>query len=332
MEKQEELQTGAKRARNGFEYQDIVATMILLEAWQDPTSGWGPVEKIECETHDDIVVVKPNGDKLFVQTKGGHHNDTWSPGALCEQPHGEGSSIIEKAPTPPNKKQAQYMIIAEQWVKKDLDKLLKKVEERTEEELNQIVQAIERAKGKKPWSGDIETWVRKTKWQVISKNEAYTRALISALGLLETMQSHTNLTRGEDLVEKLIRIVTKSSSVGGSLNINEVKRLIAEWEGNKKKLANISRKRNEALRYGLHTIFDDPTETVYPEDWYRRAQNSGIEDPILDDTEGGAVRKEDLEDIGWVIESYNLCTLTDEGQRVWLQEHKRQTDFINSKR
>ena len=92
------LEQGGPIARTGFDYQDHVAVGFLLEMLGNPE-----LEKVHCETQDDIVLVWcGSGEKLrtaeYVQVKSDLPDQLWSTSKLCQRHKGKvGSSIFEKS-------------------------------------------------------------------------------------------------------------------------------------------------------------------------------------------------------------------------------------------
>ncbi len=75
------LEEGGPNARAGLSYQDAVAVGILLEMLADPT-----IQKVHCETHDDIVVKRSVGGlelAEYIQVKSNEPDSLWSVATLC---------------------------------------------------------------------------------------------------------------------------------------------------------------------------------------------------------------------------------------------------------
>lgn len=89
---------GGPISRSGFTYQDFIAIQLLLEMIVDET-----MIRIECETADDIVIVRQNGDAAnrsaeFVQVKTTTEDSLWSCARLCGSTNAPlGESIYEKS-------------------------------------------------------------------------------------------------------------------------------------------------------------------------------------------------------------------------------------------
>lgn len=86
---------GGPIARTGFNYQDEIAVGFLLEMLEDPS-----VEKVHCETHDDIVVIRGLGSAEmvaeYVQVKGSEEDKFVSVADLCLRTKATaGTSIFE---------------------------------------------------------------------------------------------------------------------------------------------------------------------------------------------------------------------------------------------
>lgn len=89
---------GGPDARNGFVYQDMIAVGCLIQMLRDRL-----VLNVQCETHDDIVVVREDPDTAFqtaeyVQVKSTRSDTLWSTAMLCERVNGgSGPSIVERS-------------------------------------------------------------------------------------------------------------------------------------------------------------------------------------------------------------------------------------------
>lgn len=87
---------GGPVARTGFNYQDEIAVSLLLDMLECPD-----IEKIHCETHDDILVVRTDQvaeERIaeFVQVKAGEPDHLWSVPAICQRKKSKpGTSIFE---------------------------------------------------------------------------------------------------------------------------------------------------------------------------------------------------------------------------------------------
>jgi hypothetical protein len=89
------VEEGGPIARTGFNYQDEIAVGFLLEMLEDPS-----VEKVHCETHDDIVVLRrsESTDTIaeYIQVKGSEEDKFMSVADLCVRTKTKvGSSIYE---------------------------------------------------------------------------------------------------------------------------------------------------------------------------------------------------------------------------------------------
>ncbi len=92
---------GGIHARQGFAYQDEVATRFYIEMLTNEN-----LVEVWCETHDDILLVwKSDAPQVveFVQVKAEHPNQLWTVAKLCERqksvlkPDGSGTSLLEKS-------------------------------------------------------------------------------------------------------------------------------------------------------------------------------------------------------------------------------------------
>jgi hypothetical protein len=83
---------GGPTARTGFNYQDEITVSFFLEMLADDS-----IEKVHCETHDDLVVKRVSATVEFaeyVQVKGAEPDKLWSLADLCASP---GGSLFEKS-------------------------------------------------------------------------------------------------------------------------------------------------------------------------------------------------------------------------------------------
>ena len=89
------IEEGGSIARTGFNYQDEIAVGFLLEMLEDST-----VEKVHCETHDDIVVLRksefPEIVAEYIQVKGSEQDKFVSVADLCVRTKATvGTSLYE---------------------------------------------------------------------------------------------------------------------------------------------------------------------------------------------------------------------------------------------
>lgn len=88
---------GGPIARRGFTYQDYIAAQCVLAMIED-----GTVLKVQCETLDDIVVIRrvdgATNSAEFVQVKRSDLDQLWSAAQLCKRTDGAaGTSVFEKS-------------------------------------------------------------------------------------------------------------------------------------------------------------------------------------------------------------------------------------------
>lgn len=89
------IDLAAVAARQGFAYQDEVAAyyLLLMVVQAD-------LLEVRCEGEDDITLVWSVGDEHaveYMQVKSEDRPSPWSVDAICQQPAGEGSSILERS-------------------------------------------------------------------------------------------------------------------------------------------------------------------------------------------------------------------------------------------
>lgn len=116
---------GGPIARSGFTYQDYFAARLILSMVGDPA-----IEKIHCETMDDIVIVwKPQDGSPrvveFVQVKTTTKNSLWTCARLCGSANDEpGTSLFEKSLSKDRAKEdALFQIVTSQGVQSALKPL-----------------------------------------------------------------------------------------------------------------------------------------------------------------------------------------------------------------
>lgn len=90
------VEEGGPTARTGFNYQDEIAVSFLLDMLENPA-----IEKVHCETHDDILVVRTDvgsSERVaeFVQVKAGEPDKLWSVADFCQRKKSKrGTSMFE---------------------------------------------------------------------------------------------------------------------------------------------------------------------------------------------------------------------------------------------
>lgn len=116
---------GGPVARTGFSYQDEIAVSLLLDMLECPE-----IEKIHCETHDDILVVR--GDDVeaqriaeFVQVKAGEPDSLWSVASICRRKnHRPGTSMFETSLSrDQHKEEARFRMVTLRDVNSELKPL-----------------------------------------------------------------------------------------------------------------------------------------------------------------------------------------------------------------
>lgn len=89
------LETGGRRAREGFLFQDHVAAGFLIEMLE-----CSELDEVWCEAHDDITLLRTRDapEVEFVQVKSEIRDQLWSLSRVCARDGGRvGTSVYEKS-------------------------------------------------------------------------------------------------------------------------------------------------------------------------------------------------------------------------------------------
>lgn len=195
------FEEGGPVARTGFNYQDEIAVGFLLDMLEDPN-----IEKIHCETHDDIVLVSTREGATeriaeYVQVKAGEADQLWSVSSLCQRKKGKtGSSIFETSlARDMHKERAVFRIVTLRDVNNDLKLLTYKADapgrQPESEEYKALLVAIKsRCPGSKSDKGnDADYWVANCRWDVRHRNEAIARDNLLRLIEISNREGHVLL-------------------------------------------------------------------------------------------------------------------------------------------
>lgn len=176
------VEEGGPIARTGFSYQDEIAVSFLLDMLECPD-----IEKIHCETHDDILVVRANlgaPERIaeFVQVKAGEPDQLWSVATLCQRKKGKaGTSIFETSlARDRHKEETRFRIVTLRDVNSDLKLLTYDVDAPARnpdgDKCRTLLAAIEeRCPGSSSDKGNCaDYWIANCRWDV-RHNEATIR-------------------------------------------------------------------------------------------------------------------------------------------------------------
>lgn len=114
-------EAGGPIARSGFNYQDEVGVLFLLQMLEDPL-----LLRIHCETHDDLVLVWDVGENRtaeYVQVKGSEPGKLWSVADLCKKDSPGGSIYSKSLSKDCHKEQSQFRIVTLQGTNEELKPL-----------------------------------------------------------------------------------------------------------------------------------------------------------------------------------------------------------------
>jgi hypothetical protein len=172
---------GGPIARIGFNYQDEIAVGFLLDMLEDLS-----IQKIHCETHDDIILVSQSSSTQvvaeYVQVKGSDEDKYWSVADLCVKVKGKaGSSIYETSlERDKHSEQSRFRIVTLRPVNQDL-KILTYDREASNRKgpstkTTELISAIEqKCNGSKSAKGNgADFWVRNCLWEE-RQSEAHNR-------------------------------------------------------------------------------------------------------------------------------------------------------------
>lgn len=107
---------GGPTARAGLSYQDEIVVDIFLDMIEDAT-----IQKVHCETHDDILVKRVQGGEQFVeyvQVKSNEPDSLWSVATLCAK--GEDSVCAKSLTRDQHKETARFRIVTLRDVNSEL--------------------------------------------------------------------------------------------------------------------------------------------------------------------------------------------------------------------
>ncbi|MGQ0682743.1 dsDNA nuclease domain-containing protein [Bradyrhizobium sp.] len=159
---------GGPTARAGLAYQDDIVVGIFLDMIEDTS-----IQKVHCETHDDIVVkrlVDATEMVEYVQVKSNEPDSLWSVASLCA--NGEDSVCAKSLGRDQHKEVSRFRIVTLRDVKSDLRLLTYPCygpgRETNSDGFTSIAQAIEEKLPDlaSPKGNDIKYWIEHCKWDV----------------------------------------------------------------------------------------------------------------------------------------------------------------------
>ncbi|WP_369725612.1 dsDNA nuclease domain-containing protein [Bradyrhizobium sp. LLZ17] len=110
------LEEGGPTARAGLSYQDEIVVDIFLDMIEDAT-----IQKVHCETHDDILIKRVRDGEEFVeyvQVKSNEPDTLWSVASLCAK--GADSVCAKSLTRDQHKETARFRIVTLRDVNSEL--------------------------------------------------------------------------------------------------------------------------------------------------------------------------------------------------------------------
>jgi hypothetical protein len=159
---------GGPTARAGLAYQDDIVVGIFLDMLEDTS-----IQKVHCETHDDIVVkrlVDATEIVEYVQVKSNEPDSLWSVASLCAK--GEDSVCAKSLGRDQHKEVARFRIVTLRDVNSELKLLTYPCygpgRETTCDGFTAVSQAIEEKLPDlaSPKGNDLKYWIEHCKWDV----------------------------------------------------------------------------------------------------------------------------------------------------------------------
>lgn len=222
------LESGGTDAIRGFDYQDDVAAAFCIEMAENRD-----LLEVQCETHDDITLIRHKGavEKVeFVQVKKIDLDQLWSIYKLCERKKGDGSSILEKSLSRERcLEDCIFRIVTDTDVKNELDLLKYDYDDpRRDKHSSKFVflcDAVNKRIGdfKSPKGNSCDHWLQNAYWDVRESREALRNANILLLQDLVYDQLGEFLApdQANKIYDKLLRKVHDAASPEKKANPNE---------------------------------------------------------------------------------------------------------------
>lgn len=239
----------ARRARRGYDYQDLIAAAFCIDMLHDAT-----VIRVECETRDDVVVSRATdfGESAdeFIQVKSERLTQQWTVALFCEQEsvesskkskkgipkHRAGTSIFEKNALRDKSRRNSKFRIATRADVKDFRVLTGDPASRDAKEIDELAKSLREKLGANTTLSpeDIDYWVRNSTWDVRGTEESIFNAKFR-----ELQQYIENSERRllpffelERLFHQLVQEARAMASRGGKIGGNRnavTRRELGDW-------------------------------------------------------------------------------------------------------
>lgn len=213
------VEEGGPVARKGFNYQDEVAVSLLLDMLESSA-----IEKIHCETHDDILVVHADQDSAtrvaeFVQVKAGEPDQLWSVASLCQRKKGKsGTSIFEVSlARDKHKEEARFRVVTLRDVNSDLKLLTYEpnapARQPDHDDCKALLAAIEKkCPGSTSDKGNCtDYWIANCRWEVRHSEAAIKKDNLLRIIRLSQLDGHTLLFEHAELLLGELRYRAKTA-------------------------------------------------------------------------------------------------------------------------
>lgn len=227
--------SGGPAARFGFKYQDHASAQFVIEMLS------GGIIQIECETSDDIQVVREEQGLItneFIQVKTTEGDGKWSVKELCDKGASKNSIFTNSLKLDDSSSRAIFRIITKRDVAKNLSCLTTPFEERQDHESRDtLAKSIQRASKKfeSPNNNDAFYWVDNTLWEVPGSQGALEALNLQRLSSLAedygcTFNHTIVLDIYKQILEKVEVAATASRVHASSKKIIKKAHIQAWWE------------------------------------------------------------------------------------------------------
>lgn len=198
---------GGPTARSGLAYQDEIAVGIFLEMIGDPS-----IQKVHCETHDDIIVKRLVVDEdivEYVQVKSNEPDRLWSVAGMCAD--GIGSLCAKSLARDRHKETSRFRIVTLRAVTSELNVLTyPRYGSGREPSCEGLVKLSAAVKEKLPHAmsqkgNGIDYWLEHCLWQVCHDEDSIRHANLLKLMRLAAEQGTLLLPEQAEAIEDELR-------------------------------------------------------------------------------------------------------------------------------
>lgn len=207
---------GGVAARVGFKFQDHIAAMFVLEMLSDRR-----LRQVECETSDDIAVVRTTtaGPSIeYIQVKTTDGNSKWTLKEITQRTtKGRPTSLIEKSLLcDEGLSDATFRLVTSRPPNSGLGVLIQPMRDR--DPLGEIASLAARLHDKYRTTisangRDLDFWARNTVWEVHSSSDAVAmRNLQTISRLAEERGANPTNSHTKDIYNELLRMVEEAAS------------------------------------------------------------------------------------------------------------------------